>query len=315
MRKLKTFFISTFLFTSLVLRSQSNPLDIFKPFLGKSWVAEGTWNNGAEFKQEQIYSSTLNGTLIQVQSFGFIDKEHTKWGQRNLGTRKFEQNSKQVIFIEHDVFGGMTTGTVTADQKGNLYYDYQYGDMQMTDYWEVIDTNQYKYIVGSRTEDKWDEKFLEATFYEKNFFNTKVNNPSRYFDFWIGEWTVYVYGTENIAGHSVIEPILDSMAIKETYRTDNNQYRGTSLNKYNPTIKQWEQFWVDNSGLTLLIKGNLIDGKMILEGVTYNNGKKVENRITWSKIPDDSVRQRWEQKQEGATEWTLAFDGHYKRKN
>ncbi len=37
--------------------------------------------------------------------------------------------------------------------------------------------------------------------------NNQKNDQAKYkeFDFWIGEWTVYKYGTDSIAGHSKIE--------------------------------------------------------------------------------------------------------------
>jgi hypothetical protein len=134
------------------------------------------------------------------------------------------------------------------------------------------------------------------------------------FDFWIGEWTVYAYGTENIAGHSKIEPILNGMVIKETYETPGGQYKGTSLNKYNPAENRWEQYWVDNTGLTLHITGDLMDGKMVLSNESNDQNGLVRNRITWTPMEDGTVRQQWDTQRENDDKWTSAFDGLYKKK-
>jgi len=128
------------------------------------------------------------------------------------------------------------------------------------------------------------------------------------FNFWIGEWTVYKTGTDTIAGYSRIEAILDGKALQEHYTSTQAAYTGTSLNKYNPQTSRWEQYWIDNSGVTLHITGGWEDGKMVLQD--ENNPI---NRITWTPNSDRTVRQVWEQKKEG-NEWVVVFDGHYKPK-
>lgn len=140
------------------------------------------------------------------------------------------------------------------------------------------------------------------------------SNHERDFDFWIGEWVVYQNGTDKIAGYSRIETILDGKAIQEHYSTASGNYRGTSLNKYNAAESRWEQYWIDNSGLTLHISGGLQDGKMMLSNSQSVNGVVTENRISWTPQEDGSVRQLWEQKQINQVDWQVAFDGIYKAK-
>ena len=133
------------------------------------------------------------------------------------------------------------------------------------------------------------------------------------FDFWIGEWSVYKYGTDTLVGNSKIESINDSTAIRETYHSTKNKYHGTSLNKFDKTKGKWEQFWVDNSGLTLHIKGGLKGEKMVMRGKTLSADKSVtHNRITWEK-EGDYVRQTWETSTDKEN-WTVSFDGIYKPK-
>ncbi|MEO0898021.1 MAG: hypothetical protein AAFY71_16550 [Bacteroidota bacterium] len=125
------------------------------------------------------------------------------------------------------------------------------------------------------------------------------------FDFWLGEWNVYKFDTDTLVGYSRIETIIDSVAILENYRTSKGSYQGKSINKFDPQTGKWDQFWVDNSGLTLKIQGELVDGNMVLG----NTG----NRITWSPLEGNRVRQKWEAKQADGS-WKVVFDGEYRKK-
>ncbi len=135
------------------------------------------------------------------------------------------------------------------------------------------------------------------------------------FDFWVGDWDVYKYGDETtIVGSNKIERILDGKAIRETYASGKSKYKGTSLNKFNPNSKVWEQFWVDNSGLTLHLQGGIVDGNMVLSSKEKTKDGTIENKITWVPNENGTVRQIWETRTDKETEWKTAFDGLYKKK-
>ena len=136
----------------------------------------------------------------------------------------------------------------------------------------------------------------------------------RQFDFWVGDWDVYKYGTDKLVGVNKIERILGGKAIRETYAAAGSKYEGTSLNKYNPQSGKWEQYWVDNSGLTLHIKGGIENGQMILQKKEERKEGLFENKITWIPQKDGTVRQIWETKSATEAAWKTAFDGLYKRK-
>ena len=127
------------------------------------------------------------------------------------------------------------------------------------------------------------------------------------FDFWIGTWDVYKYGTDTMVGLSEIRPILYHRAIEENYQGYQNPYRGTSNNIYNATKQRWEQYWVDNSGLALHITGGLEDGKMVLKNCEEQNC----NKIVWTPHQDKTVRQEWLISADGGATWNKVFDGHY----
>lgn len=146
-------------------------------------------------------------------------------------------------------------------------------------------------------------------------------NPSRCespkaheFDFWLGNWTVYKNGTDQIMGYNNIIPVIGGCGIQENWKSANGN-TGTSLNKYNFAKDKWQQFWIDDSGGTLELEGAFADGKMILTGSIPANGQRpaMVNKITWFKNSDGSVRQFWEQSKDDGKTWTPAFDGLYKK--
>ncbi len=143
------------------------------------------------------------------------------------------------------------------------------------------------------------------------------------FDFWLGKWDVYNIANNKRIADSYIQSINDSCAIQEHYSNPQAKYQGTSLNKYNFEKNQWEQYWVDNSGLTLKLSGNLQGKNMVLQGETTQTNKTVLsgtemqtvlNRITWYNNPNGTVRQHWETSSDKGVTWQTAFDGLYKRK-
>lgn len=72
---------------------------------------------------------------------------------------------------------------------------------------------------------------------------------------------------------------------------------------------------MDNSGSLLELRGDYKDNQMRLEGVTTGgDGKQQLERLTFTKISADRVRQLWEQSTDGGKTWKVAFDGMYIRK-
>lgn len=138
------------------------------------------------------------------------------------------------------------------------------------------------------------------------------NDPAyRQFDFWLGKWEVF-RPDGKVAGSNRIEKEYSGCVLHERYATP-GKYSGESLNTYDPSRKVWHQTWVDNSGMLLLLEGQLNGKSMILEGKTLDiAGKETKHRITWTPNADGTVRQLWESTDaKGA--WIVAFDGLYKR--
>ena len=85
-------------------------------------------------------------------------------------------------------------------------------------------------------------------------------------------------------------------------------------NYYNKKDATWNQVWIDNSGFSLVLKGNYKNGKMVLKSKLLNgkNGKYY-NQITWTKNPDGTVTQVWDIFDEKNKKVQEAFKGIYKK--
>jgi hypothetical protein len=133
------------------------------------------------------------------------------------------------------------------------------------------------------------------------------------FDFWLGEWDVTTRGQP--AGRSRIDAILLNCALNENWSGAQGG-NGKSYNAYDPRTKQWQQFWVSEQGNTLLLRGGLQGASMVMTGEhpSPQDGKPQQERITWTPGADGSVRQLWEQSNDGGKTWAIAFDGLYRHK-
>ncbi len=133
----------------------------------------------------------------------------------------------------------------------------------------------------------------------------------RQFDFWLGSWDVTTGG--NQAGTNVITLEEQGCLIHEHW-TGAKGGTGQSLNFYDSSTRQWNQVWVDNSATSLRLSGEYANNQMRLTGVAPGpDGRPQQQRITWFKNADGTVRQVWETSSDGQS-WQVAFDGVYRKK-
>lgn len=134
----------------------------------------------------------------------------------------------------------------------------------------------------------------------------------RQFDFWIGDWEVYV--GDKLAGTNRIDRILDGCVLQENW-VGSRGGKGNSFNIYDQATGQWVQTWVDNSGLLVQFRGTYADGKMSLSGSSVGpKGEPTQTKLTFWNNPDGTVRQLWESSSDAGKTWTVMFDGLYRRK-
>ncbi len=128
----------------------------------------------------------------------------------------------------------------------------------------------------------------------------------RQFDFWLGQWEVTQNG--KMAGHNHIRSILDGCAISEEW-SGAGGFSGSSLNFYDTGSKRWRQTWIDSQGEILMLEGSLQAGSMVLESDAAKGSPR--HKITWTPLPDKSVRQFWRVQEAPEGEWKTLFDGKY----
>jgi hypothetical protein len=91
---------------------------------------------------------------------------------------------------------------------------------------------------------------------------------------------------------------------------------GKSWNWYDIGDGKWHQLWLDAQGTPVLsLAGGFAENTMKYEGTSVGRGGvTVMNRLQFFKLPDDKIRQLWEQSSDGGKSWTTSFDGEYRRR-
>ncbi len=137
---------------------------------------------------------------------------------------------------------------------------------------------------------------------------------SREFDFWVGEWDVFIRGSETKVGTSRIEKTLDGCLLIENWSGAVGD-TGKSFNTVNPETGHWQQYWVASNGTVTLYDGDLDQGEMRFAGTMHMRGSAPQAlRLTFTPLPDGSVRQHGEKLGADKYEWVTTYDFVYRRK-
>lgn len=133
----------------------------------------------------------------------------------------------------------------------------------------------------------------------------------RQFDFWLGDWNVTTVADGKLVGHDRIENAYGGCVLQEHW-TSVDGGTGGSLSVYDASRKLWHQTWVDSSGTLVVLEGAVKDGRMVMSGTMTQDGKRVQDRMSW--IPQGGkIRQLWETSGDGGKTWTVIFDVYYSR--
>jgi hypothetical protein len=137
---------------------------------------------------------------------------------------------------------------------------------------------------------------------------------ARRFDFWVGEWSVRsAYGQP--VGESSIQRVSGGCAILENW-TGGTGVVGKSLNFYNTDIGQWQQYWVGQQGDQVQFTTSEWHGPTLTfhAVTTQRGGGRVQNRLSFTPVAADTVRQFSETSSDGGKTWTTQYDFYYARK-
>ena len=155
-------------------------------------------------------------------------------------------------------------------------------------------------------------KFL--TDIDRNARPCMYNEKHKELDFWVGNWDVRPRNAPtNPPARSEITRIDDGCVIHESWKAPASI--GQSFNIYDRTRDKWFQIWVDNSGGLHEYSGIYSDNAMRYEGTTPALPPatgRVKTRLTFFKIPGDTVRQLGESLGPDG-KWTISYDLIYTR--
>ena len=136
--------------------------------------------------------------------------------------------------------------------------------------------------------------------------------PRHQFDFWIGEWDVTTKDGKH-AGSSVIESVSGGCALLENW-TSGSGGHGKSLNAWNPSIRQWQQYWIGQDGAPTEFRSSEFDGKSISFFNRHENDSLKFERLTFTPLDASTVRQHSEKTTDGGRTWATEYDLYYHRK-
>jgi hypothetical protein len=137
----------------------------------------------------------------------------------------------------------------------------------------------------------------------------------RQLDFWVGKWDVFPTGTDRLVAHSLIERLYDGCAIRENWMPLKKE-GGGSLSGYDRKSGKWHQTWIDSSGSIVRFTGGRNGAEMVMDGLWGDlvaPGQDAIVRMTYSPLPDGSVRQLGLQSVDQGKTWQPSFDFTYRR--
>ena len=145
------------------------------------------------------------------------------------------------------------------------------------------------------------------------WLNAEFEKKLDQFDFWIGVWNVHDYNSKKLVGRSKIEKIVGGFGVEETFYGIPGPFHGKSLNKYNFFTGKWEQFWIDNNGMTHSFSGefDVEQNKMILKKEEKRRDGILYHQLLFEKLVNGNVRQTWKQSNDQEN-WKVNFDGEYR---
>ncbi|MEO8109247.1 MAG: tetratricopeptide repeat protein [Ginsengibacter sp.] len=148
-----------------------------------------------------------------------------------------------------------------------------------------------------------------------NRFPCMINPQAREFDFWVGDWDVYVTGTSNYAGHNTIQMISGGCALLENW--ENSAGTGKSINFIDPLTNKWKQAWVGSypGGIQEFVNGEYKDSAMrfIFETIDGHGNKMIGRFIFYNEAPG-RVRQFKETSADNGKTWVTSYDFTYIKK-
>jgi tetratricopeptide (TPR) repeat protein len=259
-----------------------------------------------------LYGKILKDTSQNAGAwsrFGFADLNLKNFDQ---ALRHFEKalELKPAANIRMNIFAGLARTYSMKNNNAKALASFDSAISLGYSNLKLVDTNED--LKNIREDLKFKE--IRNRLYNR-LFPCMTNPKAREFDFWVGEWDVFVTGTKNYAGHSKIEMVSGGCALLENW--DSNSSSGKSLNFIDPITNKWRQTWVGSYayGTQDFTDGEYKDAAMrfVFEG-THANGQKFIGRFMFFNEKPGQVRQFNETSADGGKTWVTSYDFTYLRK-
>jgi tetratricopeptide (TPR) repeat protein len=172
------------------------------------------------------------------------------------------------------------------------------------------------FAVGIASDSDFESLRAEPRYKELALAVEKAQKPCmfsdgyREFDFWVGEWDVFVQNQK--VGTSNVKVLQQGCIIEENWATP--AQTAQSFNFYNPVTKKWHQSYMDSNGGNWMMDGEYKDGALRYEGFIYSPQGRTPVHMTFYNLGPDKVRQTAETSTDGGKTWTQGWDGLYVRR-
>jgi tetratricopeptide (TPR) repeat protein len=169
--------------------------------------------------------------------------------------------------------------------------------------------------IGIATDADFESLRAEPRFKEAALTVEKAQKPCmfeagyRQFDFFMGDWDVFVQGRK--VGESHTKVLQQGCIIEENWVTPIQT--GQSFNFYNPVTKKWHQSYMDSNGGNYMMDGEYKDGALRYEGFIYSPQGQIPVRMTFYNLEPGKLRQTSETSSDGGKTWVQGWDGLYVR--
>jgi hypothetical protein len=145
-----------------------------------------------------------------------------------------------------------------------------------------------------------------------------LKNPkAREFDFWLGDWDVYVTANLNIkAGFNRITQASGGCVIVENWESA-GPHSGMSINYFEPRTAKWQQKWA-GSGPDIIefYDGEYSDRAMRFKWEGVNpDGTKFMGKLTFTELAPGKVTQHSQRSNDGGKTWQDVYNFTYIRRN
>jgi tetratricopeptide (TPR) repeat protein len=306
MRNVRKFlFVTTWMF-SFIANGQT-PFGTSSFQKADSFYLAGDWNNAANLYKQLLKDTSTNS--VEWQRLGFSYLNLGKPDDALMSFQKAVKNNPPAA-MQPFLYSRMAKA---YGMKNDPQKTLDYLEKAVTaGYFNLKELDTAKEFTSLRNDSKFRE--LRNKVYN-TLYPCLTNAHTREFDFWAGEWDVYVTGTKNYAGHSLIQIVSGGCALLENWDSPNSS--GKSINFIDPNTNKWKQSWAGSysNGTQEFVNGEYKDSAMHFEFETKDaQGKKIIGRFIFYNQGPNQVRQFNETSNDGGKTWTTTYDFTYVRK-